>query len=407
MKNLFVRLAGVGILGIATPAVATHFIVCVYPSTGASSIFLSAGALSPRGETPSPTGPIVHPSQQAPLAPGPMALDPETTAALLAQSVADSPVIQALLANRSAIDAENQQLLDNLAATLDRQLTGGLDPDQLDRVQQNLDSLVRNILQQGLGQDDLSEDELNAIIEQVTSRDITRERSSLAEQQRQQREQMFLEQQKQSQRQQAEQLRDRQQAQQELIPKIQEQQRQLEEANRQAQEAAKRRAEENLAQSLDDTERERLTQQQQLRNRMLARGETSPELNPSAPVTPESYRSHLSGVSGPSRTPETNSPSTQAGDTGSNESDPDSSSLASAPPVGATLGDVHTDYASEEQRNRAVEGAADDYLASEPEPEPGVDLEQLWLSFLANNDGPYTEELPTESIYGEAVGIYN
>src|SRR5690606_34015092 len=220
---------------------------------------------------------------------------------------------------------------------------------------------------------------------------------ALAEQQRQAQRQQ-LEQQRQ------EQQRDQRQAQQELIARIQEQQRQQQEANQRAQEEARRRAEEQLLQNLDNTDKDRAAL---LRDRML-RNETSPDLNPNTPATPESHRQHLSGVAAPSRSAVPNSSGTQAGSNGTNESDlAESSTLAGAPHAGENPGDVHTDYASEEQRNSAVEGAADDYLASEPEPEPGVDLEQLWLSFLANNDGPYTEELPTESIYGETVGIYN
>lgn len=424
MKNLFIRLAGVGILGIAAPAVATHLIVGVDPNTGASNIFLSAGALSPRGETPSPTGPIVYPSQQASLDPEPVTLDPQTTASILAQSLVDSSVIQALLANKSAIDAEHQQLLDNLAAVLDRQLGGGTDPDQLDRLRQNLDRLVTEVVQQAVSQVDLSEDELNTIIERATSRETPQNSPSLplAEQQRQAQRQQ-LEQQRQEkqqqERQQQEQRRDQRQDQQELIARIQEQQRQQQEANQRAQEEARRRAEEQLLQNLDEK------RSAQLKDRLL-RDQPAPDLNPNAPVTPESYQNHLSGVSGANRNPDTDSSDAQTGSTGTDEPDLDASPiLAGAPQAGETPGDVHTDYAAEEQRNNAVESSADDYLASrpapkpepkpqpkpepspEPAPDPVVDLEQLWLSFLANNDGPYTETFPTESIYGEAVGIYN
>ncbi|MCK0538465.1 hypothetical protein MU846_12175 [Alcanivorax sp. CY1518] len=270
-------------------------------------------------------------------------------------------------------------------------------------MRESLDELIASVVGAALASMRITEEEARALIERLTGEHAPRPpapqlpssagqgRSEIEDRQRELREQ--AEQRREQQREQlAQQERARAQQNQDLLAKLEEQRRQQQEANQRAADERKRAAEDALKEKLSaeqrrayeeqmaqrEAEQKRLAQEraeeaERLRARLLAERAPAPQ-DPGEPATPESFRDHLASVSGGS----------QPGDSGHGDG-------AAATP-GQGLGDVQTDFANQQQRDESIGDAV---------------AAVAWEDFLANKDGPVTEVFPSESIYGQASGIYN
>ncbi|WP_144401580.1 hypothetical protein [Isoalcanivorax pacificus] len=237
MKYLKACLVGLGIWGAATPSVATHFLLSVDPVTGLPALFVGSGVVtnSPGAEPPGRGGRDESPIQPAQV----VQLDSETTAAMIAQTLAGSDVIAALLQNKAALDAENAALMAALNQSLGGQLESSGDLAEAG-LRADMNELVASIIGAALASTTVTEEEARALIERTTGELASRPSASpplqsggqaaseLEARQRELREQ--AEQRRQQQAEQAEQAeQQREQAHQrnqELIAKIEEQRRQ-------------------------------------------------------------------------------------------------------------------------------------------------------------------------------------
>jgi hypothetical protein len=407
VKSLFLHWLGIGLLGVAASAGATNFLIGVDPDTGEAKLFVGAGVATPGttvGDLPvgdatpgtTYTGSVIFPSLQAEIqgqdsgisAPLPSSspefasLDPGTEATIIAQAItyAGPEQIEALLRSRMQIDAENAAFI----ASLDQSLGGepvaggpGFDSEERERYTANQQNLL-NLIASALDGVALGADEIKAIIDQANramengaaengaAEPPPADPATQAE------------------------LKERQLAQQQRLLQIQrERQQKLEQERKQREEMAQRNQElldkvkqaqtNKKAMEEKRAEAERKALQQRLKASLLAGGGAS-RLDPELPATPQSIRDHMSGVSGPGS---------------------EGGVIAGAPVPDEGLGDVHTDYANQEQQSETIEEAAEELAALDPDP---VDP---WDTFLANNDGPRFEGFPSESISGEAVGVYN
>lgn len=405
MKYLRACVIGLGIWGAAAPSAATHFMVGVDPATGAPTLFFYAGMVSGRNDAAggAPAGgagdtEFVSPSQS-------VHLGPETEAALIAQALAGSDVIDALLRSHAAM-GEEQQLLAAFAASLSQSLGGPGEGGGRDEagMREGMDELLAGVVGAALASMRISEEEARALIERLSGGHVSRPpvpqlppsagqgRSEIEDRQRELREQ--AEQRREQQREQlAEREREREQQNQALLAKLEEQRRQQQEANQRAAEERKRAAEEALKEKLSadqrrayeermaqrEAEQKRLAQEREaeererLRARLLAERGPAPQ-DPGEPATPDSFQDHVASVSGGS----------QPGDSGHGD--------GSAATPGQGLDDVQTDFANQQQRDESVGDAV---------------AAVAWEDFLVNKDGPVTEVFPSESIYGQASGTYN
>lgn len=389
MKSLFLHWLGIGLLGVATSASATNFLVGIDPDTGEAKLFVGAsgivtGPSEIQGQEPEigllPSSPVEF-----------VSLDSDTEATIIAQTItyAGPEQIEALLRSKMQIDAENAAFI----ASLDQSLGGGsvaggpgFDSEERERYTANQQNLL-NLIASALDGVALGTDEIKAMIDQANRAvengaaespppadpatqaelkerrlaqqerllQIQRERQQKLEQERKQREEMA-------------------QRNQELLDKVRQAQ-----TNKEAMEAKREEA-------------ERKALQRRLKASLLAGGGAS-RLDPELPATPQSIRDHMNGVSGPGSEGGVIVGAPGTGDGGE--------TIAGAPVPDEGLGDVHTDYANQEQQSETIEEAAEELAALDPDP---VDP---WDTFLANNDGPRFEGLPSESISGEAVGVYN
>lgn len=415
MRKLFVRLAGIGLLGLASSAAATHFIIAIDPATGLMTMLVSAGRVeaSPTDEPPST---IVPPSQQVVINP-----DPDLLAAGIAYmdpqdlSSMDAEVLTALLQNRPLIDAGNG---DQFAASSQSPGTPDLtEQESLERYRQNvvyaLEALLNNAVASGaLTQEDIANIIATAnreISNASRSYDLSREAppidraAGVDEQREQEREQQrrIAEQRRQQQDQQEDRRQQVQQNNQELLNQLEARRREQEDANRRAADEKNREAEERMKQRLSDAERERL--EQRMRDRAVGGNDRQSDLDPRALATPDSHRNHMNNLAGLG---DGSDPGLAGGGPGSDAGD---NGAADAGESG--LDDVHTDFANQSEQEEAIAEAAEEYLASDSDPDPDLDPTpdpvDPWTSFLANSDGPLTTQYPSESIYGEAVGVYN
>lgn len=402
MKSLFLHWLGIGLLGAATSAGATNFLVGVDPDTGEAKLFVGIGGIATPGTTVGDlpdgdatlgtmdSGSVVLPSIQLEMqgqdsgisgppssSPEFASLDPGTEATIIAQAItyAGPEQIEALLRSKMQIDAENAAFI----ASLDQSLGGepvaggpGFDSEARERYTANQQNLL-NLIASALDGVALGADEIKAIIDQANramengaAEPPPADPATQAE------------------------LKERRLAQQQRLLQIQrERQQKLEQERKQREEMAQRNQElldkvkqaqtNKKAMEEKRAEAERKALQQRLKASLLAGGGAS-RLDPELPATPQSIRDHMNDVSGPGS---------------------EGGVIAGAPVPDEGLGDVHTDYANQEQQSETIEEAAEELAALDPDP---VDP---WDTFLANNDGPRFEGFPSESISGEAVGVYN
>lgn len=384
MKGLFTCLVGAGLLAAAAPSMATHLLVGVDPITGQSTFFM-AGVASPGTGRPSVSDMSSSPAPSVPM-------DPESALGLMAMAMMDSDIIAAILQNNAAISQENDVLRQQLIAGMSEYL-GGDGPGDPGAGPSDINEIIANLIRGAVEGATVSEEQMRQFIARAASYSSgeqergtgqmpaagPREREADA---RREQERLLQQRQLEQQRLQAE-----REAREDLAAaareRIEQRQREEQERVKRAAEEAKRKAEEALKAKMSDQERRRYEEQQarsqardqereQLAARVLA-GQSAGPRNPSAPATPESHRDHLAAVAG--------APS--GADTVDGE-----------PPAspGKPLDDVHTDFANQQERDDSLEQVAS---------------AAAWEDFLANRDGPGTDEFPSESIYGKESGTYN
>lgn len=396
VRSFFLHWLGIGLLGVAASAGATNFFVGVDPDTGEAEIFVGAGGIATPGTTD--RGSIIHPNLQVEIqgqdsgisgppssSPEFASLDSDTEATIIAQAIAHaSPeIIEAIIRSKKLIDAENAAFI----ASLDQSLGGeppGLNAEDYERITANQQNLV-NLIVSTLDGVALSADEIKGMVDQA-NRATERGTVALPPPADPATQEELQEQQLAQQR-----LRQMQQERQQKLEQERKQREELTQRNQDLLDEIKKQKHERQAQtSREAMEARQEEAKRRFKESLLASGGAS-HLDPDLPATPQSIRDHMNGVFGPG------GPGGEGG------------VIAGTPAPDEGLGDVHTDYANQEQQSETIEEAAGELAALDPEPDPGVDPDPVdpWNTFLANNDGPRFEGFPSESISGEAVGVYN
>ncbi len=155
---------------IETPAAfmsvrGTTLLVGVDPATGESKFFIASGQgkVNKKGEEQG-SGTTLYPNEQ-------INLDKDTDSgdyddykniADLDNLIANTSnaIIEAIIASKAAIDKENEQYIASL-----REQQGGTNQEAIDRINQNLDNLVGNIVNNAIKQNKVDEAAIKALIE--------------------------------------------------------------------------------------------------------------------------------------------------------------------------------------------------------------------------------------------------
>lgn len=161
---------------IETPAAfmsvrGTTLLVGVDPETGESKFFIASGQgkVNKKDENEPTNGTTLYPNQGIVLDEDTDADDYEeyTNIADLEDLIANtsSAIIEAIIASKAAMDKENQEYI----AELQRQQGGtdGTNKEAIDRINQNLDNLVGNIVNNAIKQNKVNEAAIKAFIEQI------------------------------------------------------------------------------------------------------------------------------------------------------------------------------------------------------------------------------------------------
>jgi len=144
----------------------TNLLVGVDPETGESKFYIASGVgqVNKKGEEDSGGGTTLNPNEQ-------ISMDEDTSNLEDNKSVADlndlitntsDAIIEAIVKSKAAIDEENEQYINNL-----QNQTGGLNQDTIDRINQNLDNLVGNIVKNAITQNKVDETKITELIEQI------------------------------------------------------------------------------------------------------------------------------------------------------------------------------------------------------------------------------------------------
>ncbi|MEK5037075.1 FecR domain-containing protein [Sporosarcina sp. FSL K6-3457] len=152
----------------------TNLLVGVDPTTGESKFFIASGQgeVSKKGEEGSGNSISLYPNEQ-------ISLNKDTDSndyddykniADLDDLIANTSnaIIEAIIASKAAIDQENEQYIAKLKEQQD-----GMDEinqEMIDRIQQNLDNLIGNIVKSAIKQNKVDEAAIKAFIEQINER---------------------------------------------------------------------------------------------------------------------------------------------------------------------------------------------------------------------------------------------
>ncbi|GMK47391.1 hypothetical protein PghCCS26_45210 [Paenibacillus glycanilyticus] len=312
--------------GLVTNAVrGTQFYTSVNPVTGILEVVLASGKIESAGnfsatqftmpQSSIPT--LILPAQQITLSALPPAgsFNQNVSQVNLNDLIqnASPDVIAAIIKNKAAIDEENAQYLEELKKLLATSSTNPSTPsvtnqEALDKIKNNLDQLLGNIVKDAQNQSKLSNDELTKLIEEANKKsgdsgnkldlgtvkpmDPTAGLDPSLEAERQKALQKIQEEQKAKLEEQQKRQEQLQSQLEDIKKQYEETRKKLEEANKQAMEKAKKLAEAALQNTLSDlqqTEFQRAQQQAELLMKMLQAGqlvtnETEPVVTPVSPV---------------------------------------------------------------------------------------------------------------------------
>ncbi|WP_309120185.1 Ig-like domain repeat protein [Paenibacillus sp.] len=279
----------------------THFTVSIDPITGLPTMFVSAGkveAASPGQEDST----LLLPAQQITIYPD---APPEAGVSYVDPSEivkqADKSVIEALLKNKTLIDEENEEILNDLSETGDASQEGTLrleEQEALDRYRSNVENALFNILKTAVDTGTIDEEETQDIIEaanqgisdQDRQYDLNRDVPPIdrtagvdpsAERQREQQRQRAEERKQQQVQQKEEKKSEVTNNNASLIQQIQQAAQQQQQANQQAQEQKKQEATDRLLQQLSQQQRDALQQRVEQKEQEKQQQETG-----KAPTTP-------------------------------------------------------------------------------------------------------------------------
>lgn len=149
----------------------TNLLIGVDPETGESKFYIASGQgkVSKKGEENSDTGTTLYPNQQ-------ISLDEDTNSDDYANltNVADlndlitntsNAIIEAIITSKAAIDQENAAYIARLKA--EQVGTGESNQDNINRINQNLDNLVGNIVKNAITQNKVDEAEIKDLINKI------------------------------------------------------------------------------------------------------------------------------------------------------------------------------------------------------------------------------------------------
>ncbi|MEX2416324.1 MAG: FecR domain-containing protein [Paenibacillaceae bacterium] len=149
----------------------TNLLVGVDPETGESKFYIASGQgqVSKKGEEDPGSGTTLNPNEQ-------IALDKDTNSDDFDdyKNVADlddlitntsDAIIEAIIASKAAIDQENEQFIEKLQKEQDE--TGESNQEAIDRINQNLDNLVGNIVKSAISQNKVDEAAIKEFIAKI------------------------------------------------------------------------------------------------------------------------------------------------------------------------------------------------------------------------------------------------
>lgn len=307
----------------------TNFFIGIDPDTGDSFIAVFSGIvnsmrqsndmMSSDDDVSSDDRTLLHPSQMAVIYPGMSDEEASDVFTILDldefANTVDHDVIEALLRNKSIIDEENEQYI-NSAREAMRHGGGvnfGFDLSEIDRIQQNLDNVISNIINKAVERDRISEDELSSIIDNIRetvdpsfelNRDVPPFEVSEEERARQEALRRAQEERRQAQQREMEERQRKQEQQLELLERLQRERERQQEANQAAAEQRKREAEERYRQQLEEQQRQQLEERLSERDKEKEQQEQRRQdrTAPPAPTPPPSSGGGNSGGGSPSPT---------------------------------------------------------------------------------------------------------
>ncbi|MEK4149296.1 Ig-like domain-containing protein [Robertmurraya sp. FSL W8-0741] len=306
---------------IVNPAAAisargTHFSISIDPVTGLPSVYVYSGVVNTGSPRQSSTPPLrVLPGQQVDLytdvSQGTSGVVTPLDLNELTGQMNDE-IIHKMLENKERIEQENEQMRQEILKGYAAQQwfemnENGEDPEDVDRILQNIDNLIENIVKRTLESGTVNRERAEQLIEEINRQGtvpridlgsippLEDPRGEGARQALEERER--LNQQKREQQEQREQQKAQyEQQNRELLERVQEQLRQQEEANRQALEEAQNNAVNRYLEQLSEAERMRFenSQRQRTEEREQAQQEREQRQSP-VPPPPSSPPSGGSG----------------------------------------------------------------------------------------------------------------
>ncbi|MCM3761001.1 FecR domain-containing protein [Alkalihalobacillus oceani] len=316
---------------IVNPAAAiaargTHFSISIDPVTGLPSAYVYSGVVNTESRQPAASPIVILPGQQITMYPGasqgasgvvtPLDFD-ELTGDM------NDEILRKLLENKDKIEQENEQfgqeILNGYAA---QQWIGmnenGLDPGDINRISQNLENLVGNIIKRALERGTVDKERIEQLIEEINNQgsssridlddvkpweDPSGEGLKQAQEERER-----LDQQKREQQERREQQKEEyEERNKELLERMQEKARQQQEANQRAKEEAQNNAINRYLEQLSEAERVRFEEAERKRAEERERAQQEREQRqpqpPSPPNPPSGGSSGGGGGGGSSPSP--------------------------------------------------------------------------------------------------------
>lgn len=288
----------------------TNFTLAIDPETGGINLNAFSGVVTanipPSPFTPAPQGTpgnfpppsnviTVYPSQQLDIfvdtdsaAPPSSTLSFTDPAEFIEK--AGPEIIKSLLKAKSQIDQENSENQENIQQGMKEQglLDPVIDEDELNKLKNNLDNLVGNVIKKAVDKKIVNDDEVNEIIEDINQQnpnekfdlnevqelqEIESEAAKKAKQKLEQLRQL----QKQKQEEELKRRQEQQEQMQQLLDKLQDQLQKQKEANEQAKQQEQKEAKEKLLKQLSEEQQQRFEEAQKLREEQLKRAQEAQE----------------------------------------------------------------------------------------------------------------------------------
>lgn len=246
----------------------THLLVGVDPRTGESIFYIASGVGQVRKNGQgAESGTIIYPNQQ-------VTVDQETDDYNGNKNIADlenlisntsNAIIEAIIASKAAIDQENDEYIGKL-----REEAQGSNQESIDRVDQNLQNLVGNLIKEAIKQNIVDELAIKKFIEGINAQldkklnldNVKAPELSSEEKAKQEQLRLLEEERKKKQEQEKNRQEDLKKQNADLLNKMLDQLNKQKEQNEKALEEAKKKAEEQFKSKLDADSKNRLEEKQ-------------------------------------------------------------------------------------------------------------------------------------------------